>query len=724
MNRVSQISRSRPAAADAADGSLPYRYCAYLSYSHRDEAQAKWLHAALEKFTVPRTLVGRKAAHGPIPKSLGPIFRDRQELAASSDLGSDIRQALAGSRFLIVLCSPAAAISRWTNEEIATFKRLHPNGTILAAIIAGEPWASLMPGREAEECFPPALRITFDRRGRPTTRRAEPIAADLREGRDGRRMGMLKVAAGMLGVGLDDLVQRDTQRRQRRLKIIATASLAGMTLTSGLAVFAFDKRDEARDQRREAEGLVGFMLGDLRGKLEPIGRLDALDAVGARALKYFESQDKSELSDAALSQRSKALNLLGEIASSRGDLDGALRRYREAMVGSAEALRRAPNDPQRIFDHAQNVFWVGEVAKQRGQTDRAEASFREYKRLAEQLVAIDPTKPEWQLEAIYADANLGIVLLELRRYAEAAAIFQASLAGIERLSAASPRNPEYRKSLIETLAWLADAREREGRLGDALAERERQLALLAPLIAAAKSDMHNKLQAMVAHRAAGRLLAMRGDLDGGLRHLRQAVGIGDELMRTEPENADWAGSAAGPYLDLGELQLAAGQTEDAGRSARAGCGIASRLVEQDRSVRAWRVDLRTACLRLRVRLALAGGEGQQAGILADQAVELARFEYARDHSIESKLTLSAGELLRAMVASAIRDIDASHAAYRAALAAWPKGVALTPELTARRVLMLDGLGRREEADAAAAKLEAIGYRQATYLHDRKLVRRG
>ena len=40
-----------------------------------------------------------------------------------------------------------------------------------------------IPGREAEECFPPALRHAYDKRGRPTKKRAEPIAADLREER-------------------------------------------------------------------------------------------------------------------------------------------------------------------------------------------------------------------------------------------------------------------------------------------------------------------------------------------------------------------------------------------------------------------------------------------------------------------------------------------------------------------------------------------------------------
>ena len=77
------------------------------------------------------------------------------------------------------------------------------------------------------------------------------------------------------------------QRRHRRLYAITAASVAGMLFTSGLAYTAIEARDEARDQRREAEGLIGFMLGDLREKLEPVGRLDVLDAVGARALAYY-----------------------------------------------------------------------------------------------------------------------------------------------------------------------------------------------------------------------------------------------------------------------------------------------------------------------------------------------------------------------------------------------------------------------------------------------------
>ena len=213
-----------------------------------------------------------------------------------------------------MLCSPDAAKSRWTNAEIEEFKRNRPDGCVLAAIVAGEPFASEVDGREAEECFPPALRQKFDRRGRATGKRAEPLAADLREGADGRRLGFLKLVAGMLGVGLDELVQRENDTAAPSPRDAAAGSLIGMVITSTLAVTAFQSRNEAREQRRQAEGLVGFMLGDLKDKLEPIGRLDTLDAVGSRALAYYQAQDKSELSDEALAQRSRALTLMGEIA--------------------------------------------------------------------------------------------------------------------------------------------------------------------------------------------------------------------------------------------------------------------------------------------------------------------------------------------------------------------------------------------------------------------------
>ena len=57
---------------------VPLKYCAFLSYSHRDKAWGKWLHAALEGYRIDKDLVGRVTPIGPVPRTLRPIFRDRE----------------------------------------------------------------------------------------------------------------------------------------------------------------------------------------------------------------------------------------------------------------------------------------------------------------------------------------------------------------------------------------------------------------------------------------------------------------------------------------------------------------------------------------------------------------------------------------------------------------------------------------------------------------------
>ena len=214
------------------------KYRAFLSYSHRDAKWAQWLHRQLESYRPPKKLVGVSTARGPVPKRLTPVFRDREELASATDLGSVITEALQQSACQIVICSPPAAKSRWVNEEILAFKRLGREDRIFCLIIAGEPNATDQPGAVVEECFPPALRFRLGADGQLSDVRTEPIAADARHGKDGRNAAKLKLIAGVLGVGYDALRRREQQRRNRRLFALTCSALAGMVVTSGLAGYA------------------------------------------------------------------------------------------------------------------------------------------------------------------------------------------------------------------------------------------------------------------------------------------------------------------------------------------------------------------------------------------------------------------------------------------------------------------------------------------------------
>ncbi len=220
-----------PAAPDAASES---RYWAFISYSHADEKWGKWLHRALETYRVPRRLVGRPGRLGPRPRRLFPIFRDREELPSTFSLSDKIQAALRDSRYLVVICSPSSAVSRWVNEEVASFKARGREDRVLCLIVDGEPNASDTPDRGLLECFPRAVRFRVDATGEPTEERTEPIAADVRAGKDGPANARLKLLAGMLDVDLDDLRQRERRRRFWRRLQVATAALLVLATIGGV----------------------------------------------------------------------------------------------------------------------------------------------------------------------------------------------------------------------------------------------------------------------------------------------------------------------------------------------------------------------------------------------------------------------------------------------------------------------------------------------------------
>ncbi len=247
-------------------------YAAFISYSHKDSDICDQLHKRLESYVMPHSLVGRTGPTGKIGRRLGKFFRDRHELGAHPDLGKEIRAALNQSAALIVLCSPNAAASDYVAEEIRLFKAATGSERVFAAIVSGEPHADGKPGwSAADECFPKALirRLGADGAVTEELEAAEPIAADLREKKDGLENGALKLIAGLLDIGLDDLVQRQKQAeaRRRRQAYMISGAMAVLAAGAGaggvLAYLNGEKLNvanirlelQSEDLRRTAESL-------------------------------------------------------------------------------------------------------------------------------------------------------------------------------------------------------------------------------------------------------------------------------------------------------------------------------------------------------------------------------------------------------------------------------------------------------------------------------------
>lgn len=189
------------------------KYRAFISYSHADTAQAKWLHRGLESCRIDGDLAGRETKSGPIPKTIKPIFRDRDDFTAGHTLTEQTLAALDASSALIVLCSPAAAKSHYVNEEIRLFKQRHPKRSVVPLIVDGKP------ADPERECFPPALKFKVDAKGRIGKKPLELLAADAREEGDGKALALAKVIAGLLDVTSDEVFRRSERERRRKARV-------------------------------------------------------------------------------------------------------------------------------------------------------------------------------------------------------------------------------------------------------------------------------------------------------------------------------------------------------------------------------------------------------------------------------------------------------------------------------------------------------------------------
>ena len=60
-------------------------------------------------------------------------------------------------------------------------------------------------------------------------------------------------------------------------------------------------------RQKQAEGLVDFMLGDLNDRLAQVDRLDIMQDVDDKAMKYFQSLPNTDVTLEALAQRAKTM---------------------------------------------------------------------------------------------------------------------------------------------------------------------------------------------------------------------------------------------------------------------------------------------------------------------------------------------------------------------------------------------------------------------------------
>ncbi len=441
---------------------------------------------------------------------------------------------------------------------------------------------------------------------------AQALAEDLRRYLDGE---VVEAHAASLAYRLSRFALR-----HRRLLIVAGVAAgllaAALTAAAVLGVEARLANRRAELRRGQAEELIGFLLTDLRDRLDPLGKLEILDGVGDRALSYFAAVPEAELSNEELARRSQALYQIGELRIRRGNLKAALGPLTESLALARALASREPGSPERLFGLGQSHFWVGHVYWEQGDLPAARPHFEAYLDLSRRLVDLEPQDPGYQLELSYALSNLGSVERQEGRLEPALERFGETLAVQEKLLRTEPANQDWRFELAATHDLLGTTLIELSRLEAARPHLDAHLELRRRLAEEDPGNTRYREFLGTSHDSMATWLEALGRLDQALTHAEAALRTFTGLVSHDPENRFWLWQRELARVKVGSLRTWLGS----GREGEALLGEAAAETERQLAVDPTERKWRLLAARAQVQL----GSGEQTEGRRPQALTRAR----------------------------------------------------------------------------------------------------
>ena len=505
---------------------------------------------------------------------------------------------------------------------------------------------------------------------------------------------------------------------KRRLRAVAAAGVV-LALAAGGIKYTLDldrERTVAEQRRDQAEGLIGFMLGDLREKLKPIGRLDILDGVGDEALDYFAAVPEAELSSEELFRRATALSQIGDVRIEQGKLEAAMEPIQESLALSKQLVARDPQNAQWQLGLGASHYYIGAVLMNRGEPRGALEHWEAYHSIASALAAKDPVNTRYRSELFMAGSNLGAAYQAQGELESARARFDDALKAAASLAATDSKS-EAQTNLAYAHNQLGLVLGQLGKLDASREQLRQEVVLRERLLAADPKNAENKLRLGTSRYFLGQVLEAMGETAAAVEQYVPANRQMAELVASDPANTRWRRNLADTHLMIARVARSRGERARALREIEIALPLFEKLVASDPKQSRWAADL-AATRIMHARLLADGGATRQA---LETMREVAASMQARlDSSPQDRLApvqLSAALSEESAVLKQQGDVEAareSAARARRAIEELARGSSdwrfLDP--WARALL---GVGALDEAGAVVTRLRGFGYRNPDFI---------
>lgn len=343
------------------------------------------------------------------------------------------------------------------------------------------------------------------------------------------------------------------KRNQRRRMMVMGVVICLALLAVSFGIVARSAQLRAEKLQIEAEGLVGFMLGEFVDKLRPLGRLELLDSVSNRALAYLSGTSVGDADGTALAQRAKALQVISEVKVSRADPTGAAIALKTARDILQKQLQRAPTDTALLKSAGENAFWLGRIHLDQKDWQNAEHFFNDYRDFSDRFVAADPTDVDGWIEQSYAHNNLGTLALKRSNLPLAATEFAQSVA-LKSSALARKQSNNLSADLADSLSWLASTRVQQGMLEAAIPLYEQEFSLFKSLHSSDPDNAQWTQRLALSRSQQAYLKTANGDVSAALDYLASGDADLQALVLQDPSNREWQRNLLSVRLQIFDLQ--------------------------------------------------------------------------------------------------------------------------------------------------------------------------
>jgi eukaryotic-like serine/threonine-protein kinase len=425
--------------------------------------------------------------------------------------------------------------------------------------------------------------------------------------RDRIRYGVMAgITAALIVATIFGIVSYRQYRRAERAKVAADQAAKRATL--------------ARD---EAQKLINFMTVDLRDKLKPIGRLDLLNGVNKRVMSYYDHVVGNDNSPQTEWLRSRAMFNYADVQQASGDLPGALKNLRDAVMIQKELLNKSPENVEWQRSLAASLEVFGDVLKLQGNVGAALQSYRESLPIREQLAAKDHANTALQMDWSVILERIGDVLNQEGNVDGALKNYEKTLPILEELLSQDPNNPGLQLGVSRGYSDIADMLGMQDLWDDALKRYRSALAIKEKLARQNPTDAYLQADLSSCLIQTGYALVLKGNLDEALDTYRRSLAVTNALVTKEPNNTGWKRNLSISVERVGDVLKMQGNYSDALKSYKSALAIQEELVARDATNSVWQSDVSYSYQEIGDAL-MAQSKYADAAAVYQQSLDIAR----------------------------------------------------------------------------------------------------